>query len=159
VYDAAYLAELKANTASRPLPTAEGEYQDMDVDMHNIPVSAVDPTDADGPSCRFLPYPRLTVCSETSIPSASSITAAKQRRERMRAAPAESEDYISLSLTKRDDVPQGPHPESRLMREDDELGEGDDGKKRFDTRVRCLWDTRILGVHRCPGADSTRQEV
>jgi hypothetical protein len=48
VYDAAYLAELKANTASRPLPTAEGEYQDMDVDMHNIPVSTVDPTDADG---------------------------------------------------------------------------------------------------------------
>ena len=37
------------------------------------------------------------------------------------------DDFISLSVTKRDTVPQGPHPESRLRREDDELGEGDDG--------------------------------
>ena len=38
-----------------------------------------------------------------------------------------ADEYISLSLTKRDDEYQGPHPESRLMREDDDLGEGDDG--------------------------------
>jgi GC-rich sequence DNA-binding factor len=39
-----------------------------------------------------------------------------------------AEEYISLSLTTRDDKYQGPHPESRLMREDDDLGEGDDGE-------------------------------
>jgi GC-rich sequence DNA-binding factor len=43
-----------------------------------------------------------------------------------------ADEYISLSLTKRDDEYQGPHPESRLMREDDDLGEGDDGVFQFD---------------------------
>jgi GC-rich sequence DNA-binding factor len=38
-----------------------------------------------------------------------------------------SEDFISLSVTKRDNN-LGPHPESRLVREEDELGEADDGK-------------------------------
>lgn len=36
------------------------------------------------------------------------------------------EDFISLSVTKRSED-TGPHPESRLVREEDELGEGDDG--------------------------------
>ena len=39
-----------------------------------------------------------------------------------------SEDFISLSVGKHSDSPQGPHPESRLMREEDEVGEGDDGE-------------------------------
>jgi GC-rich sequence DNA-binding factor len=38
-----------------------------------------------------------------------------------------ADEYISLSLTTRDAEYQGPHPESRLMREDDDLGQGDDG--------------------------------
>lgn len=39
-----------------------------------------------------------------------------------------SDDFISLSVTKRDaSRDQGPHPGSRLQREDDDLGEGDDG--------------------------------
>ena len=41
---------------------------------------------------------------------------------------AGEEDFISLSVTRRDEVSQGPHPESRLVREEDELGEGDDGR-------------------------------
>lgn len=55
----------------------------------------------------------------------------KQRRERLRQAktPNESDsDYISLSVSRKEDTYQGPHPESRLMREDDDLGEGDDGE-------------------------------
>lgn len=64
---------------------------------------------------------------ETAIPSNSAINAAKERRERLRKTGPSDEDFISLSLTKRQDFPQGPHPESRLVREDDELGEGDDG--------------------------------
>ena len=69
----------------------------------------------------------------TEIPSESSILAAKQKRERIRqtkiAAPAAEgeEDFIALSVSRKEDVYQGPHPESRLMREDDDLGEGDDG--------------------------------
>lgn len=60
------------------------------------------------------------------IPSQSIIVAAKERRERLRTGTAE-QDYISLSVTRRSDVSQGPHPESRLMREEDEVGEADDG--------------------------------
>ncbi len=65
--------------------------------------------------------------AETAIPSASSILAAKEKRDRLRKSKV-GEDFISLSLTKRDDFSQGPHPESRLMREEDELGDADDGK-------------------------------
>lgn len=61
------------------------------------------------------------------IPSQSRITAAKERRERLRVGTAEQE-YISLSVTKQADISHGPHPESRLMREEDEIGEGEDGK-------------------------------
>ena len=66
---------------------------------------------------------------DTAIPSASSVQAAKEKRERLRKT-GPAEDYISLSVTKRTDFAQGPHPDSRLVREDDELGEGDDGTSR-----------------------------
>jgi len=66
--------------------------------------------------------------NETIIPSESSILAAKQRRERVRMSGITGDDYITLAITKRHEDYQGPHPESRLMREDDDLGEGDDGK-------------------------------
>lgn len=67
---------------------------------------------------------------EGVIPSASSVQAAKEKRERLRKTAGvgeESEDYISLSVAKRCDFSQGPHPESRLVREDDELGEAEEG--------------------------------
>ena len=66
-----------------------------------------------------------------TIPSQSAVLAAKEKRERMRAAgpsSSQADEYISLSLTTRVGEYQGPHPESRLMREDDDLGEGDDGE-------------------------------
>ena len=63
------------------------------------------------------------------IPSESSIKVAKEKRERLRQTQVTGEeDFISLSVTKRADELQGPHPESRLVREEDELGEGDDGR-------------------------------
>lgn len=40
--------------------------------------------------------------------------------------PSDEEGFISLSVARRDEY-KGPHPESRLVREEDELGEGDDG--------------------------------
>ncbi|TBU23747.1 GCFC-domain-containing protein [Dichomitus squalens] len=112
-YDAAYLSQLKASTpTARPaLPTdAYDADVSMDVDSfaHLSALSAI-PDDT----------------AETAIPSASSILAAKQKRERLRANKG-GDDYISLSLSKRDDFSQGPHPESRLVREEDELGDADD---------------------------------
>ena len=63
---------------------------------------------------------------EVQLPTSSSIAAAKQKRQLLRKTGGEiGDDYVSLSLTKR--VDQGPHPESRLVREEDELGEADDG--------------------------------
>jgi Nineteen complex-related protein 2 len=81
----------------------------------------------------YFHLPRTESLSQDStaafIPSESSIKVAKEKRERLRKTqiPGE-EDFISLSVTKRADEPQGPHPESRLVREEDELGEGDDGR-------------------------------
>uniref|UniRef100_A0A8H8CMD7 GC-rich sequence DNA-binding factor n=1 Tax=Psilocybe cubensis TaxID=181762 RepID=A0A8H8CMD7_PSICU len=114
-YDAAYLKELKANTpSSRPkLPANIDSYDaDMSIDVDDVSMQSI------------------IVDSEESasfIPSQSSIQVAKEKRERLRNSLASGEeDFISLSVTKRSDEPQGPHPESRLMREEDELGEGDD---------------------------------
>jgi hypothetical protein len=82
-----------------------------------------------------------SIFTETAIPSASSIAAAKEKRTRIRKVPGAGmdEDFISLSLTRREDnVPAGPHPESRLVREEDELGEGDDGKLTWAVRACML---------------------
>ncbi|KAH7885246.1 GCFC-domain-containing protein [Phlebopus sp. FC_14] len=107
VYDQAYLSELRASTQSTGRP-ANNEAYDADLSMNVDDVA--DTLDASG---------------ETVIPSQSSILAAKERRERLRSTGAE-QDHISLSVTRRGDVSQGPHPESRLVREEDELGDGDD---------------------------------
>lgn len=73
----------------------------------------------------------MTEESVSEIPAESAIQAAKEKRERLKQTKTQTsqgeEDFISLSVTRRDEGYQGPHPESRLMREDDELGEGDDG--------------------------------
>ena len=70
--------------------------------------------------------------NDSAIPSESSILNAKQKRERIRTTvTSNGEDYISLSVIKRSEESKGPHPESRLMREEDELGEGDDGMYFF----------------------------
>jgi len=63
---------------------------------------------------------------EAVIPSESAINIAKEKRNRLRAVGTDN-DFISLSVERREDVPNGPHPESRLMREDDEIGEGEEG--------------------------------
>ncbi|KAI0822058.1 nineteen complex-related protein 2-domain-containing protein [Trametes gibbosa] len=119
-YDAAHLNELKASTPSArpslPADTTASYDVDISMDVDSIgPVSALAGLTVDEPE------------SEAAIPSASSILAAKQKRERLRATKAAGEDdYISLSLTKRDDFSKGPHPDSRLVREEDELGDADD---------------------------------
>lgn len=91
--------------------------------------------------CPYLPAKcswQLVEESGTYIPSESSIKVAKERRERVRKTGAAGEDdFISLTVSRRGDEPQGPHPDSRLVREEDELGEGDDGEF-------CLFDKSHL---------------
>lgn len=76
----------------------------------------------------------------SEIPSESSIIAAKEKRERIRQSDMHAKDgegdFISLSVTRREETYQGPHPESRLVREEDELGEGDDGEPTHNIWVR-----------------------
>lgn len=109
IYDQAYLSELKAQTpgARASQPPAE---------RHDVSMADVDPLEVND---------TLGV-SETTIPSESSILAAKAKRDRLRNVKHPDEDFISLFLTGQGDEYQGPHPESRLVREEDELGEGDD---------------------------------
>lgn len=116
VYDEAYLNELKASTPSSRPRLPEGN---DGTPIHSVlGDSAMQILDTIGNDTEV-----------AAIPSQSAVLAAKEKRERMRAAgPSSShaDEYISLSLTTRVDEYQGPHPESRLMREDDDLGEGDD---------------------------------
>jgi GC-rich sequence DNA-binding factor len=72
-------------------------------------------------------YFTVTETPEMEIPTYSYIIDAKKKRDALRKTGGTSEDFISLSVTKRDNN-LGPHPESRLVREEDELGEADDGK-------------------------------
>ncbi|KAF7422674.1 hypothetical protein PC9H_010830 [Pleurotus ostreatus] len=109
VYDSAYLSELKASTPStRPrLAVDDG---DVSMDVGETSISNVQTVDI--------------FESETTIPAEATIKNAKEKRERLRGTGA-GDDFISLSVTRRVED-QGPHPESRLVREEDELGEGDD---------------------------------
>ncbi len=92
------------------------------------------------------------------IPSQSFVLAAKEKRERLRTSSPPSphtEDYISLSLTKRNDEYLGPHPESRLMREDDDLGQGDDG---VIGQINCLSLDLTLAPQILPSTQVPRRE-
>ncbi|KAI5980724.1 GCFC-domain-containing protein [Pisolithus albus] len=111
VYDAAHLSELKASMQStRPPMPDHGAYDvDVSMDLEDQTVVSLD----------------TPATSGVSIPTQSHVQAAREKRERLRAIGPE-QDYISLAVTTLTDTYQGPHPESRLMREEDELGEGDD---------------------------------
>ncbi|KAF6755800.1 nineteen complex-related protein 2-domain-containing protein [Ephemerocybe angulata] len=112
-YDQAYLNELKATTpTSRPPQYASADADmSMDVEVSTRSVDVFEDADASG---------------EAFIPSESSVKAVKEKRERLRKLKVSGEeDFISLSVTRRSED-SGPHPESRLVREEDELGEGED---------------------------------
>ncbi|KLO08660.1 hypothetical protein SCHPADRAFT_944262 [Schizopora paradoxa] len=115
-YSKEYLSELKAGTPSTPSnqKTASSNDSDLSFDIEELSGAVIVDESME-----------LDVTPE--IPSESSILAAKQKRERMRETkPSDDDGFISLTVTRRDTEYQGPHPESRLVREEDELGEGDD---------------------------------
>ncbi|KAJ3854000.1 nineteen complex-related protein 2-domain-containing protein [Lentinula lateritia] len=119
-YDAAYLQELKKSTPSSRAPPQTS------VDPYDADMSMSTDVTMDLGDVSMLDVVDITGESDTLIHTESAIKNAKERRERLRKSRVSpSEDYISLSVTRKADD-QGPHPESRLVREEDELGEGDD---------------------------------
>jgi GC-rich sequence DNA-binding factor len=140
-YDKAHLSELKASTpGSRPSHLGNDPYNmDISIDPYDLSMSTIEMVTETGDTRNSLGqnFPAYVVFTDEnamSIPSESSIAASKQKRERLRASA--TDDYISLSVIRRSDESAGPHPESRLMREDDDLGEGDDGASNFKT-IHC----------------------
>lgn len=150
VYTSDYIAQLKAANAAPPRPSPQITSQPAEaIEAYNADeLEAMGMDDiADGVSFGSQqPHPRFTMESELKsfptigeagnvIPGGSAVVEAKKKRERLRAigAPNASvavpqEEFISLSLTKREEPEyQGPHPESRLVREEDDLGDGEDG--------------------------------
>ena len=127
-YTKEYLSELKASTLSAPTsrPPVTTNDSDLSFDASEMAGAVIVDTE-------------MTDEGMPEIPAESSIRAAKEKRERLRKTKVQSqsagevgeEDFISLSVTRREETYQGPHPESRLVREDDELGEGDDGTFYF----------------------------
>ncbi|KAJ6462024.1 nineteen complex-related protein 2-domain-containing protein [Mycena vitilis] len=115
-YDKAYINQLKASTPSSRAPDPYDADMSMDMGDMSADISMQDIDES------------IDVFdSETFIPSESSIKVARERRERLRKTGVSAEDdFISLSVAKRPDESLGPHPDSRLVREEDELGEGDD---------------------------------
>ncbi|KAF8606883.1 GCFC-domain-containing protein [Ceratobasidium sp. AG-I] len=128
VYNKAYLDELKAATLSAPVvPTPNSQDAEMTLSIDEMDGAMVVDNDVD--------VGDVFDTRPTEIPMSSAVIEAKKKRERMRATgkTAPEDDFISLSMTRREDmdVDQGPHPESRLMREDDDLGEGDDDDAEY----------------------------
>lgn len=130
-YDDAHLKELKASTpTSRPV-IADPYDADMSMDVEDTPMTSDASMSLSGRL--FCVHSVLTLTPklathEAIIPSETSISAAKERRGLLRKTGVSGEEeFVSLSVVRRADEYQGPHPESRLMREEDDLGEGDDG--------------------------------
>jgi GC-rich sequence DNA-binding factor len=142
LYSKSYLSELKASTPSTP--SFKQQVSDGSIDMGSDMSMVYEHTNDSLASmfvCSIARVWPLTAGSKVEafadIPSEASIKAAKEKRERLRqlgvtTADSSSDDFISLSLVTQDlsRQTQGPHPESRLQREEDDLGEGDDGNHR-----------------------------
>jgi GC-rich sequence DNA-binding factor len=123
VYSREYLCELKASTPSRAprRPTVE---DDEDDDMDRSGLSRL---------ARNKYAPTIVEDTTAGIPDAVAIASAKSKRqaavENVKHNGNLGEDYIALGGEQIAvyDGTEGPHPESRLMREEDEGEEGDEG--------------------------------
>ncbi|SJX60807.1 uncharacterized protein SRS1_12033 [Sporisorium reilianum f. sp. reilianum] len=148
LYTSKYLEELRSSTPTSrsrahspaPLqqPTGPGTRIDDPMVTQTSRIALDDPADDTLARTKF-----AADFAHDGIPSESVIRAAKEKRAKLRAAASAtstSDDYISLapfsnsSALKRYDameVDDGPHPHSRLQREEDELGDGEDEFAEF----------------------------
>ncbi|CAG8622949.1 16265_t:CDS:2, partial [Acaulospora colombiana] len=131
-YDASYLEELKASTNSaRPpalRPGVDGAEPNGMVIDNDLTFDASEMEGAIIEEVVDMPLVSQNPAADTMIHSESYVKSAREKRERLRKTGInDSEaDYISLTVARKEEFDSGPHPESRLMREDDDLGEGDD---------------------------------
>ncbi|KEP54034.1 putative GC-rich sequence DNA-binding factor [Rhizoctonia solani 123E] len=127
IYDRAYLDQLKAATMSAPpAPTPDADVE-MTLSIDEADGAMVVDTGDVGD---------VFDSQQTKILPSSAVIDAKKKREQMRVTGKtnvpQQDEFISLSLMRRDeDTYQGPHPDSRLQREDDDLGEGDDDDAEY----------------------------
>ncbi|WWD04119.1 hypothetical protein V865_002185 [Kwoniella europaea PYCC6329] len=126
MYSREYLSELKASTPTRaPRTTEIQDDEDEDVDSNGLSKIARDK------------YSTSIIEDTTAgIPDTAAIAAAKAKRQAALESSKHGglgEDYISLGSGKIAiyDGDSGPHPESRLMREDDEEGDGDEDMAEY----------------------------
>jgi GC-rich sequence DNA-binding factor len=136
-YSREYLSELKASTPSRAPRATVPDAAEQDDDMDSSGLSRV---------ARDKYALKMAADTTAGIPDAAAIASAKMKRQ----AAVESskhgglgengEDFISLGggrLVVHDGT-DGPHPESRLMREEDEEDEGDEGAFSHICRISVL---------------------
>lgn len=134
-YTSAYLEELKASTPSRAAPSRSAQSDLVSGDD----VDGILTRDSPGPSS--LPPADGMIVQDTTagIPDEALIASAKAKRAAAAGGVGPSSggigsDFVRLSdsrpisksLAIYDDSRAGPHPESRLQREEDELGDGDE---------------------------------
>ncbi|WWC93055.1 uncharacterized protein L201_008019 [Kwoniella dendrophila CBS 6074] len=126
IYSREYLSELKASTPTRAPRTTEIEDADDEDSSEGLSRIARDK------------YSSSIIEDTTAgIPDTAAIAAAKAKRQALLESSkhgGKEEDYISLGggkLAIYDDSNNGPHPESRLMREDDEQGDGDEDMAEY----------------------------
>ncbi|WRT69477.1 uncharacterized protein IL334_006463 [Kwoniella shivajii] len=126
IYSREYLSQLKASTPTRAPRTTEVEDEgEEDVDSNGLSKVARDKYAS-------------TIIEDTTagIPDTAAISAAKAKRQAALESSKHGgigEDYISLGGGKLAvyDGDAGPHPESRLMREEDEEGDGDEDMAEY----------------------------
>ncbi|OCF37062.1 GC-rich sequence DNA-binding factor [Kwoniella heveanensis BCC8398] len=129
MYSKEYLTQLKASTPTRAPRTTEIEDEEDEEAMGPDGLSSI---------ARNKYASSIVEDTTAGIPDATAIAAAKAKRhaalESQKHGGGE-EDYISLGAGKIAvyDGDQGPHPESRLMREEDDLGDGDEDLAAFTT--------------------------
>lgn len=138
-YSQDYLSQLKASTPSRA-PRVVTLDNDDDEDQ--------DQEDGTGLS-RMARDKYASIDTTEGIPDTAAIAAAKMKRQ----AKVESskhdiggeEDFISLGggkLVVHDGEDRGPHPESRLMREEDEGDDGDEGQYNLPCEISVKYTER-----------------
>ncbi|WWC73495.1 uncharacterized protein I206_107465 [Kwoniella pini CBS 10737] len=126
IYSREHLSELKASTPTRAPRTTEVHDDDDDED------------DSNGLSRIAREKYSTSIVEDTTagIPDTAAIAAAKAKRQAALESSKHGgtgEDYISLGNSKLAiyDGDSGPHPESRLQREDDEEGDGDEDMAEY----------------------------
>lgn len=131
IYSQDYLSELKQSTPSRAPRVTDGEGEDEELDGRDGRDGMEGSELSNAARAKYGSI--ISEDSTAGIPDAVAVAAAKAKRlaaAELKKRGLDGEDYIALgdgqvAMWEGD---KGPHPESRLMREEDEGGDGDEGE-------------------------------